>query len=134
MDWNCNTIQRTLSFLPLSRNYSNVTSSWLSQDYTCSRIIYAPLSFSGQQVLNRSLSQAEYINVLTWQANSNNESIVKYRIYQVEGNDRTLIIELNADAFRYIHRGVDKDALYTYSLIAVNDEGREGVSTSITIQ
>jgi len=98
------------------------------------RIIYAPLNFSGQKVLNRSLSQAEYINVLTWQANSNNENIGKYRIYQIEGSNRALIIELNADVFRYLHRGADTDTSYTYSLVAVNNEGREGLPAIIAIQ
>jgi len=98
------------------------------------RIIYAPLNFAGQKVLNRSLSQAEYINFLTWQANSNNVSILKYRIYQVEGNAQSLLVELNANTFNYWHRGVEKDKQYTYALVAVNNEGREGDRAFITLQ
>ena len=97
------------------------------------KIIYAPLNFSGQKVLNRSLSQAEYINVLTWQANSNNKNITKYRIYQIEGSGSTLIAELNADTFRYLYRGVDKNKSFTYSLVAVDDKNREGLPASVTV-
>ncbi|NIM91925.1 MAG: hypothetical protein GTO17_13380 [Candidatus Aminicenantes bacterium] len=98
------------------------------------RIIYPPLSCSGQKVLNRSLSQAEYINVLTWEANPNNVNIVKYRIYQVEGEGQSLLVELNADTFQYWHRNVDKDRQYAYILVAVNDEGREGDPAYISVQ
>jgi len=98
------------------------------------RIIYPPLNFSGQKVLNRSLSQAEYINVLTWEANPNNVNIVKYRIYQVEGESQSLLVELNADTFQYWHRGVEKDRQYAYILVAVNDEGREGNPAYLTVQ
>ena len=98
------------------------------------RIIYAPQNFTGQKVLNRSLSQAEYINFLSWQANPNNVSIVKYRIYQVEGNAQSLLVELNASVFDYWHRGVEKEKQYTYALVAVNDEGREGDRALVTVQ
>jgi len=100
------------------------------------RLIYPPSNFTGQKVLNRSLSQAEYINALTWQANPNNEdiNIVKYRIYQIEDDSQSLLIELGADQFEYWHRRVEKDKQYTYAIVAVNNEDREGKPAYITIQ
>lgn len=98
------------------------------------RIIYPPLDFSGQRVLNRSLSQAEYIDVLTWQANPDNVNIVKYRIYQVDKESQDLLVELNAGTFQYWNRRAEKDKQYTYVLCAVDDEGREGDSSQITVQ
>lgn len=98
------------------------------------RIIYPPSNFTGQKVLNRSLSQAEYINVFSWQPNSNNVNIVKYRIYVVEGEIKNLLVELNASTSEYWHRRVGKDRQYTYTICAVNDEGREGDPTHITVQ
>ena len=100
------------------------------------RIIYAPLNFSGEKVLNRSLSQAEYINVLTWETNPNNAEldIVKYRIYEINGESWNLLVELNPNTFEYWHRDVDKDKQYMYALVAVNDEGREGDPAYITVQ
>ncbi len=60
-----------------------------------SEVIWPPLNFTGQKMLNRSLYQAEYINVLTWQANPDNveRNIVKYRIYQVQENQQKEIEE-----------------------------------------
>jgi len=98
------------------------------------RIIYPPANITGQKVLNRSLSQAEYINVLSWQANPYNENIVKYRIYQVDGESQNLLVELNASTFQYWHRRVEKDQTYTYAICAINSEYREGDPTHITVQ
>lgn len=98
------------------------------------RIIYSPSNFTGQKVLNRSLSQAEYINVLTWQANPNNVNITQYRIYLVDGESKSLLAELSANTFHYWHRRVERDKKYTYAICAVNDEDREGDPAHITVQ
>jgi hypothetical protein len=97
------------------------------------RIIYPPANITGQKVLNRSLSQAEYINVLSWQPDPNNMNITKYRIYLVEGEGKNLLFELNATTNRYWHRRVEKEKEYTYAICAVNDEGREGDQSQITV-
>ena len=100
--------------------------------------VYAPLNFKGQKVENRSLMLIEYINVLTWQANPENENILKYRIYQMEGESRSLLEELNAQTFDKTyecwHRRVDKDKAYSYVLVAVDVDGREGTPTYLTVQ
>ena len=100
--------------------------------------IYAPLNFSGKKVENRSLTQTEYINVLTWQNNPENENIVKYRIYQMEEESLSLLEELNAQTFDKTyecwHRRVDKDKAYSYVLVAVDVDGREGTPTYLTVQ
>lgn len=96
--------------------------------------IHPPLSFAGRKVLNRSLLQEEYINVLSWYTNPPNEYISKYRIYQVDGENRSLLVELSANTFEYWHRRVNKDKEYTYALCAVNDEGREGEPASVTVK
>lgn len=114
------------AFTPSSRSYEDVTYNLGNQDYTALRNIYVPFYFSGEKKLNRSLSQAEYINVLDWFANPSNENIVKYRIYQIEGDSKILLVELDADTSEYWHRNVEKDKQYTYAVCAVNDEDREG--------
>jgi uncharacterized protein YegP (UPF0339 family) len=100
--------------------------------------IYAPLNFSGKKIENRSLMLIECINVLTWQANPDNINIAKYRIYQVERENRSLIEELDADktgsTFEYWHRRVEKDKVYAYVLVAVNVDGREGDPAYVTVQ
>jgi hypothetical protein len=98
------------------------------------RIIYAPLDAAGQKVLNRSLSQAEYINVLTFQAHPDNVDITGYRIYLVEDGQRTELATLGADTFEYRHRGVFRDKVYVYEIVAVNTEPREGHPATVVVQ
>jgi hypothetical protein len=98
------------------------------------RIIYAPLKFAGQTVLNRSLSQAEYINILSWQLNPDNVDIVAYRVYEVEGSSRVLLAERDAHTFEYRHRMVEKSKKYVYMLVAVNNENREGLPAYLTME
>ena len=98
------------------------------------RIIYPPLQLAGQKVLNRSLSQAEYINVITWNPNPNNANIVGYRIRQIEGNSELLIAEVNSTTYKLQHRKVEKNKTYTYSVVAVNNENREGDPAYVTIR
>jgi photosystem II stability/assembly factor-like uncharacterized protein len=89
--------------------------------------IYAPLNFSGTKVLNRSLSQAEYINSLSWGPNPKNNGIVFYRIYSVEGGVPVkLLAQVAADATGFRERRVSANKTYSYILVAVNNEGREG--------
>ena len=99
-----------------------------------SRIIYAPLNFSGQKVSNRSLTQVEYINVLTWQPHPNNVNISKHRIYSIEAETQGLLVELPANTHQYLHRQVEKDKTYTYILVAVNNEGRDGDPAQISVR
>ena len=98
--------------------------------------IYPPLNFSGQKVLNRSLSQREYVNVLTWQANPDNQdkNIVNYRIYQIEGNSQSLLTELDSSVLSYWHRNVEKDKTYIYAIAAVTGGGVEGIQAQVTVQ
>lgn len=90
------------------------------------RIIYAPLNAAGERVFNRSLSQAEYINVISFSANPDNLNIRGYKIYEVENGQQTEVASLDAATFVYWHRQVQADKEYTYHIVAVNDEPREG--------
>lgn len=100
------------------------------------RIIYPPSNLQGQKVLNRSLSQAEYINVLTWEANPDNDGVnlVFYRIYRSNGDDLVKIADLPPEQFSFRHRPVEKNTVYNYVIVAVNDEGREGDPGYLTIR
>ena len=101
----------------------------------CCQTTFPPLNFEGQKVLNCSLSQRENINALTWKANPKNRdmNIVKYRIYLIKSYRRTLLAEVGKHTFQYWHRKVRKDSPYTYSIVAVNDEGRESDPVYLTI-
>ncbi len=100
------------------------------------RIIYPPSGVTGQKVMNRSLSQVEYINVLKWSVNPNNQglAISQYRIYVLDGASRTLLAELSSNIFEFWHRGVSKDRIYNYVIYAVNDNSQEGDPVYLTVQ
>ena len=97
------------------------------------RIIYPPLNFTGEKRVNRSLFQSESIHILKWQSNPNNLNIVGYRIYEVDGESRSLLVEVDANTFEYWHRDVLNTKPYTYALVGINDQNREGDPAYVTV-
>ena len=98
--------------------------------------ISAPLNFQGKKVLNRSLSQAEYINSLSWQPNPKNSelTIIKYKIFLINSGQRNLVAELAAGVTNYLHRNIGKDSENVYEIVAINSDGRESYPDRITIK
>ncbi len=121
-------------FEPSSREYSEVTSDLANQDFVGARYVAEPLNFYGSKMSNRSLFQSEYINVLSWLANPRNSDIAKYRLYEKNGKDFTLLDECGADVFEYRIRNVDKDKEYVYALTAVSVHGRESTPSVISVK
>ena len=91
------------------------------------------LNFSYDKEENKSLLLREYINVLSWEAHPLN-TIVKYRIYQVEDSSQSLLGEVNVSYTEYLHRNVDADKEYRYALVAVDTQDREGEAVYSTGQ
>jgi M6 family metalloprotease-like protein len=135
-----NTHYRFLNWSGSATGSANPVSLTVDGDETVTanfeRFIYPPSNAAAQKVLNRSLSQAEYINIINWEANANNIDIASYKIYLVEGSQRTEVASLAADksAFTYWHRKVDKNKEYTYAIVAVNREPREGDAATVVVQ
>ncbi|MBN1938659.1 MAG: C10 family peptidase [Candidatus Aminicenantes bacterium] len=100
------------------------------------RIIYAPLNAAGVRESNRSFSQVEQVNVLTFEGHPDNIDIMGYRIYLVESGQRTQLAFLTGGpgSFQYLHRGVSPSADYTYHIIAINFDYREGDPAVIEIR
>jgi uncharacterized lipoprotein YmbA len=96
--------------------------------------LFPPSNFHGEKKKNRSLSQLEYINVLNWEANPENKFIEKYKIYLIEGENKTLLKETDAQTFEYRHRKVEKDKAYKYGLTARDEFGRESEIVTIEIR
>jgi hypothetical protein len=114
---------------------ANSSSSDLSdKKFSILKMIYAPSNAQGKKYLNRSLSQAEYINELKWEANPNNTDIVNYRIYLIEGEQKTPLATVGTDTFVYLHRRVEKDKSYAYWIVAVNSLSREGQPAAVVVQ
>jgi hypothetical protein len=93
-----------------------------------------PLLFSGQQYVNRSALQVEYLNQLTWQANPLNQNIVAYRLYRVVDGQLQLLDELSGSTTSYMHRFVETRRMYDYAVRAVNNSGMEGLAASVSVQ
>ena len=96
--------------------------------------IYAPTA-SGEKVLNRSFSQAEHIDVLSWQNSDSNAglTIASYKIYTVSGATYTLLTTVNADqTLQYSRRNAGEGA-NQYAIAAVTSTGREGAPALVTV-
>ena len=98
--------------------------------------IFPVLNLKATRSVIRSLLLREYANVLTWADNSRNQGVQKYRIYRVDGGGRSLVAELpkasGTTMYRYLHRKIDSRAVYTYEVVGVNGQGREGLAASAT--
>jgi len=101
--------------------------------------IAPPLNLTGQQHINRSLLQTEYINELTWESNPYNadKNITQYRIYVVDvggGGQLSRVGEVDSSTFTYLHRRVNKREPMTYAISAVDSEGEESPPYYYTLE
>lgn len=99
-------------------------------------IIHAPLSVTGEWRRNRSLFQVEYIAVLKWAANPENQNlpIVGYRIYYLNNDGWNLVDELDSGTTEFWHRGLEQDAEARYAVVAVHQDGTEGQPAYVTVR
>jgi hypothetical protein len=100
------------------------------------KLVSPPSNASGRKIVNRSLLQGEYINVLSWQDNPDNQGIVnlKYRILQKTGDSWSVLAELDSDVFEYRHRNVEQSTAYEYAIVAAVPGGRGGQAAYVTVQ
>jgi hypothetical protein len=98
------------------------------------RFVFAPIA-TGRKVLNRTFSQAEYIDILSWVADPANQGldIAKYRIYQIISGTPSLLVELAGNESEYYHRRAGQASI-RYAIAAVTRCGREGAPAEITVQ
>jgi hypothetical protein len=87
--------------------------------------ILKPLNFAAQRAFDTTIPEWRYVNILSWQANPENQSVDQYRIYVVEEKGRRLLAELEGDAYEFIHKEVEMNKTYKYALVAVDTEKRE---------
>jgi M6 family metalloprotease-like protein len=99
--------------------------------------LLAPINLTAQRVLNRGALLREYINVLTWMDSSQNSTDSKFRVYLVGASGRQLLGEINKDKlngpYTYLHRHVSGSQTYTYDVVAVGAQEREGEAASVTV-
>lgn len=97
---------------------------------------FPPLHVSGSKKYNRSLSQEEYISVLSWSPNPKNHNldISGYRIYEKAGESLIMLKDVSAGTTEYLHRNIEKNKTYTYAVAALNSLGYESVKVFIQVQ
>ncbi len=95
---------------------------------------HPPANLTGSKVLNRSFSQAEYIDVLSWENNSNNAglTIASYKIYTVQDSVLTLLTEVDADQTTYSRRNAGEGSTQ-YAVVAVKSGGIESEPALVTV-
>jgi len=99
------------------------------------QILYAPLHPAGEKILNRSFSQTEQINRITFEANPDNLDIRHYKIVLVDGDERRqLATIMSGNPLTYDHRGLVPGRVCHYEIIAVTNEFREGPAASLVIE
>jgi hypothetical protein len=95
--------------------------------------VYAPLNFTGSRSENKALFYRESLIMLSWDENPDNENIQKYRIYEMDGENRTFLADVSADTFRYMLRHVNKYRQYRFALTAVDLNDTEGEAAYLTL-
>lgn len=113
--------------------YLNFTMDFNKSIIANFKLIHPPLNIAGQKNSNRSLTQIEYINVLTWQPNPNNDNLEAHYIYLTEGGQMELITKVSAGVYDFMHRKVDQNKTYTYSVVAIIGD-REGIPAYVTVK
>jgi hypothetical protein len=108
-------------------------SSDLERD-VITRLVHAPLDFSGVRRANRSLSQAETVDALSWRAHPDNVDIATYKIYQVDDETSILLGSVDAGTLTFWSRNVQAGTSSTYALVALNNAGRESEPVYVTIR
>jgi len=100
-------------------------------------MIFAPTNPSLERKTNNYIFYKEYINILSWQANSKNKfPIAKYRIYRKAKGaaDSTYqqLPEVDASIFQYTERGLKKNDSYTYRITSINNRGLESAPIEVS--
>ena len=117
-----------------------VSNSDISLRATFRKLLLPPLIVSAKKVLNRSLSQAEYSNVIAFSANPASVGTAGYRIYRTDGiyradaGTRTPLAVLDANVFFFTDRKVHKSLEYTYSIVAFNSAGLESDPAVVVVR
>ncbi|MCP5107981.1 MAG: hypothetical protein GY950_31620 [bacterium] len=96
--------------------------------------IYPPTNASGQRQRNKSLMQQEYLDVLSWESNANNEgkNISGCRIFKMEDGNLVHVTDVAGDTLQYYVRKVENEDV-VYYLASFDNENRESTRTYIKV-
>jgi uncharacterized repeat protein (TIGR01451 family) len=132
---NAGTITNTAVVSALNENDPVLSDNSASVEIEVKRI-QPPLFVMGQRIVNRSLSQIEYINKLTWQANPDNEGfgVNGYKIYRINGESSAFLAEVAVNVFAYLDRKAQRTQEYQFGISTVNSLGFESDLVYVTIR
>lgn len=108
-----------------------LVNAFRASNYKVSRFL-PPSQFKLKRLENNFIFFYEYIDQLTWAVNPENTVTVKsYRIYHksasASADNYSLLVELDASVFSYMHRGLTADQSIQYKIVSVNTEGEESL-------
>jgi len=103
--------------------------------------IYPPLNLKGDRLTNNFAFFKEYVDRLTWLPNpknaDRNNPVVAYRIYRrlmgPEEEGFSLVLEAGPQNLVAYVRGLKKEETYSYRVLAVLADGREGDPAEVSI-
>jgi hypothetical protein len=111
-----------------------VLSAVISLRATFRKTLLAPLNASVDKLVNRSLSQAEYVNVIRFAPNPASTGVAGYRIYRIDGPSWVEIASLGPNTFQHADRGVLKLREYTYAIVAFSASDQESDPAVVTVR
>ncbi|MCP4150780.1 MAG: hypothetical protein GY757_23745 [bacterium] len=96
--------------------------------------IYTPGPLYASLRLNKSLFQMQYVDLLEWKQNSMNSDgrVDYYRVYEINGADKTLLGTVEAGTLSYGNRHADTQ-VHQYAVTAVNNQGKESPAVFVSI-
>ncbi len=93
-----------------------------------SLLIQPVLDLKGERIQNRSLLQAQYMDVISWQKNSQNfdHNIIKYNVYKIDDNELVSLGSTADGATSFNNDDISKTESYTYIVVPVSSTGLLG--------
>ncbi|HUU06649.1 MAG TPA: hypothetical protein VMZ49_12325, partial [Patescibacteria group bacterium] len=98
------------------------------------RVVQAPLGFTGEKVVNRSVSMMEYIALLRWQPNPANAGAISYRIYRIDNGLVSAIGNVGAGGNEFIVHHLQPAKTYIFGVTAINSQGWESDIVQVAVQ
>ena len=121
----------------MSANSQGFVATWLdSNDSNAYASFYAgpvmpPSNAQGCKSQNIFLSQAELLNVITWDAPTSGTPPVSYKIYRDVDLTQLVAIVPTTGSLKYIDHNRQANVTYMYYLVSVDVQGN--VSTSVEV-
>ncbi|MCP4219646.1 MAG: hypothetical protein GY765_33750, partial [bacterium] len=96
--------------------------------------IGGPLDVVGSKVENRSMFLTEYVGVLTWASNPENQakSPIGYRLYSHERGGYLFSRLVGTDTFRYLLRNIDSQGQCKFGISVVTADNKESEQVVVT--